>query len=71
MVTSNLKAVISNLQVPQDAKKKKRDVTSSDLRAQLKNGPVKMERRIYISFPRPEEHNTHRLGVVWSIIFNG
>jgi hypothetical protein len=56
--------VIPNLQVHQDAKKKKRDTTSADLRTDLKTGAVNTERRIYISFPRPNEHTTHRLGVV-------
>ena len=47
-------------------KKKKRATTSAELRTKLNNAScsVKTERRIYISFPRSDEHTAHTLGVV-------
>jgi hypothetical protein len=44
--------------------KKKRDTASIALREEMKNGSPKVEHRIYLSFPQPEDHTTHKIGLV-------
>lgn len=56
--------LFSYAQVSVDDKKKKRDATSFALREEVRNGTPKMEHRIYIYFPRPEHHMTHKIGQV-------
>ncbi len=55
-------------QVPLDAKKKKRDMTSAAIRADMQKGSVETEHRIYISLPSDSDHTVHKLGLVSRII---
>lgn len=52
------------LQVPLDAKKKKRDMTSAAIREDMQKGNVEMERCLYISLPKDSDHTVHKLGIV-------
>ena len=45
-------------------------MTSTALREELKNRASKVEHRIYISFPRPEDHTTHIIGQVKAMFYD-
>ncbi|CAB3999988.1 Calcium-responsive transcription factor [Paramuricea clavata] len=54
--------------IPLDSKKSKRDTTSAAIKVDTEKGPLKFERQIYVMFPEPNEHTTHKLGQLGGIM---